>query len=84
MWGDARFRRLSPLPFSGQSLWIYLLTGPRTHSIPGLYVVGEREMAEALGWSLWSYRRAFREILKEDLVKVDWDARLIWIPKAIH
>lgn len=84
MWGDIRFRRLSPLLNSGQALWIYLLTGPRTHSIPGLYTVGEREMAEALGWSLLAYRRAFQEILDEDLVKVDWHARLVWIPKAIH
>ena len=34
MWGDEKFRMLSPLPPSGQSLWLFLLTGPHTGPIP--------------------------------------------------
>ena len=34
MWDDPRFRALSPLPPSGQSLFIYLLTGPFTGLFP--------------------------------------------------
>ncbi len=83
MWGDERFRRLSPLPPSGQSLWIYFLTCPETTSIPGLYRAGEAGIAEALGWSLKAFREAFHEVFLEGMVKADWEARIVWIPKAI-
>jgi hypothetical protein len=39
MWDDPKFRALSPLPASGQSLFIYLLTGPS----PGLYRVSIKQ-----------------------------------------
>lgn len=42
MWDDPRFRALSPLPPSGQSLFIYLLTGPFTGIILGYSRPGAR------------------------------------------
>ncbi len=84
MWGDERFRRLSPLPPSGQSLWIYLLTCPSTTVIPGLFSAGEAGIAEALHWPVKQFREQFAELLREGLAKADWKARIIWIPKALH
>jgi hypothetical protein len=81
--GDARVRRLSPVPPCGQGLWWYLLTGPETSNIPGLYRAGPGQLADGLGWSTEAMLDAFGEVIREGLAKADWKARLIWIPKAI-
>jgi len=82
-YGDEKFLRLSRPQPCGQYLWLYLLTGPHTTSIPGLSHVGEMAMAEALGWPLEGFREAFKEAFREGLVKADWKARVLWIPNAI-
>lgn len=83
MWNDEKFKNLSPLPPSGQSLWIYLLTGPQTGIIPGLYRVGKAALAEELGWSTEDFEKAFQEVLREGLIEYSLKDRLVWIPKAI-
>ncbi|MBL7684502.1 MAG: hypothetical protein JNK65_00500, partial [Deltaproteobacteria bacterium] len=83
MWGDGKFRQLSTPAPNGQTLWFFLLTGPQTTRIPGLFSLGEAGFAEIIGWSLEGFRKVFQEVLTKDLVKADWEARLVWIPKAI-
>jgi hypothetical protein len=83
MWADEKFQALSPLPPSGQSLWIYLLTGPHTGVIPGVFSAGRAGLAESLGWSMEAFGEAFGEVFQEGLIEVDWHARFVWIPKAI-
>ncbi len=83
MWGDKRFRALSKPQPNAQSLWVYLLTGPHTTSIPGLFVSGEAAMAESLGWPLKAFREVFGEVLTEGMCESDPEARVIWIPKAM-
>jgi hypothetical protein len=83
MWGDAKFRELSPLPPSGQSLWMVLLTGEQTDIIPGLFRIGEAAFAEQLGWSLEAFRKAFQEVSAKGMVEADWQARLVWVPNAV-
>ena len=82
IWGDAKFRRLSPIPPCGQGLWLYLLTCPEATSLPGLIVAGEAGLAEALGWSLEAFRKAFAEAFREGLVRADWSARVVWVKNA--
>ena len=84
MWNDAKFRRLSGPQANAQTLWLRLLTGPELTNIPGVFVGGEAALAEALGWDLEGFRKAFAEVFREGLVKADWKARLVWVPKAIH
>jgi hypothetical protein len=84
MWGDEKFRRLSPMPACGQGLWVYLLTGPHTGPIPGIFESGRAAMAESLGWSFEDFDKAFREVLSQGLCEVDWDARIVWVPKAVE
>lgn len=84
MWGDAKFRSLTPPQPCGQALWWYLLTNPNTTSVPGLYRAGESQIAEELGWPLEGFREAFREVSGQGLVEADWDARLVWIPGAMR
>lgn len=84
MWADARFRELSPIPPCGQGLWVYLLTGPHTGPIPGLFRAGRAAMAEELGWELEAFDKAFAEAFDKGIVKADFKARVVWIPKAIY
>jgi hypothetical protein len=83
MWGDGKFKNLSPMPPSGQGLWIYLLCGPQTGIIPGLFCAGHAALAEALGWPTEAFEKAFREVLGEGLAKDSPKDRLIWLPNAI-
>lgn len=84
MWGDEKFRHLSPLLPSGQAAWVYMLTGPHTGPIPGLFQSGRAGMAEALGWTLDDFEKAFAEVLREGLCEVDWEAGVVWISKAVE
>lgn len=83
MWGDAGFRSLSGIPACGQGLWLFLLTGPHTGPIPGVFRAGRASMSEELGWSLEAFDEAFREVLAQGMVEADLDSRFIFIPKAI-
>lgn len=82
MWDDPSFRALSPLPPSGQSLFIYLLTGPFTGIIPGLFKAGRAALAEELGWEVEAFDLALDEALSLGMVKADMQARVFWLPNA--
>ena len=82
-WGDAKFRELSLIPPCGQGLWLYLLTGPHTGPIPGLFRAGRAALAEELGWDLKAFDKALKEIVDKGMAKVDPSARLVWIPNAV-
>lgn len=83
MWGDPSFRALSPLPPSGQSLFVYLLTGPFTGIIPGLFKAGRAAMAEELNWEVEAFDLALGEALTLGMVKADLKARVFWLPNAV-
>lgn len=83
-WGDEKFRALTPIPACGQGLWLYLITGPHTGPIPGLFRAGRAGMAEELGWDLEDFDKAFQEVSAQGMVKADFKARVMWIPKAIQ
>lgn len=82
MWNDSKFRALSALPASGQSLFIYLLTGPYTGIIPGLFKAGRAAMAEELNWDIEAFDLALGEAITLGLVKADLQARVFWLPNA--
>jgi hypothetical protein len=84
MYGDEKFMRLSPLKPSGQALWMYLLTGPHTVQIPGVFVIGKAALAEALNWEAEDFAKAFAEVLAEGLIEYDVKTRMWFIPRAIR
>lgn len=83
-WGDEKFRALSPMPPCGQGLWLFLITGPHTGPIPGLFRAGRAAMAEELGWDVEAFDKAFQEASQQGMVKADFKARVVWVPKAIR
>jgi hypothetical protein len=82
-YGDEKFCKLSRVLPSGQSLWIYLITGPHTTSVPGLFRAGRAALAEELGWDQEAFDKAFQEVFREGMAKADWSSRVVWIPNAI-
>jgi hypothetical protein len=84
MYSDEKFMRLSPLLPSGQGLWVYLITGPHTSAIPGVFVVGRAALAETLNWPFEAFSKAFDEVIAEGLAQFDERTRLWFIPNAIH
>lgn len=84
MHSDGKFMALSKPQPNGQSLWQYLITGPHTTSVPGLFMAGEAQLAEALQWPLVGFRKAWAEIETLDMGRADWKARVVWLPNAIR
>jgi hypothetical protein len=82
-WGDKKFRELSPMPPCGQGLWLFLITGPHTGPIPGLFRAGRAAMAEELGWELEAFDKAFGEAFRQGMVEADFRARVMWVPNAL-
>jgi uncharacterized phage protein (TIGR02220 family) len=83
LWSDSRFLALSPIRPSGQALWLYLLTGPHTGVVPGLFVAGPAALAEALGWPLATTQRCLEEITGSGMAVMDPRSRLVFIPNAV-
>ena len=82
-WSDEKFRALSGIPPSGQGLWFFLLTGPHTTAIPGLFRAGRAAMAEELDWDQEAFDKAFQEVFEQGMAKADFKAKLVWLPKAV-
>ncbi len=83
MYGDAKYCALSkPLP-NAQTLWIHLLTGPHTTSLPGLSQIGLAALSEALGFPKKSLLRCFAELNEQKISYADWNARVVWVPNCI-
>ena len=84
MWSDEKFRSYSKQLPSAQALWIYLLVGPQTGMIPGLYRASKVGLADELEWDVAEFDRCFQEIERAGAVQADWRSRLIWVPNAIN
>lgn len=84
MWGDEKYRRLSSPKPNAQTLWVYLLTGPHTTIIPGLFCAGRAAVSESLGWPLSATERCWNEIAALGMVKDDRPSRLVWIPNSLR
>lgn len=84
IWNDAGFRRLSRPAPNARDLFLYLLTTPHATQVPGLIALGESAMAEDLGWPAAGLRKALVEVEAAGMVKVDRDARLLWLPNGLR
>lgn len=78
------FRRLSgPKTPNAQHLWLYLLTGDATVSIPGVIPIERESLAARLGWKAGkAFDRCVEEISVLAMAEFDWAAGLVWCPSA--
>jgi len=83
VWADAKFRGLSAPKPNAQTLWLYLLTGKRCTSIPGLLPVGVMGIADDLDWPVAATKKCLAEIVAAGMARVDHVAKLIWLPNAV-
>jgi len=80
MWGDTKFRGFDD---PTKLLWCYLLSGPETTQVPGLVLIGEYGLCEALGWDLKPFRNRFGTLSKHRMAVADWPSRIIFLPNAV-
>jgi hypothetical protein len=83
MYGDEKFRRLSKSQPCGQSLMIWLITGPCTTNIPGIVRGRPAVLAAELDWPLEGFLKAFAEVSREGMAEADAEAGITWLPNAI-
>ncbi len=83
-WADRKFMSLSKMAPSGQALFMMLLVGPQTTSMPGVQPVGRLAFAEMLDWEPEAFDEAFQEVFQQGLAKADWKTRFVFVPKAIQ
>jgi len=84
VWLDEKFKKLTAAQPNAQTLWFYLLFGDQTGIVPGLFKAGEASLAEALAWPLEAMREAYSEVMSLGMVRADWKARLVFVPKAVE
>lgn len=81
-WNDQKFRELSAMPCTGQTVWMVLVLGPHTTNVPGLFEASEITICDRFGWDIEPFRKGFRECSVKGMAKADWDARLVFLPNA--
>lgn len=85
IYGDRKFCQLSPVKPSGQSLWLYLLTGHFRTKVPGICTsVGLGGIADRLGWPTASVKRHWNEIERLEMAAADWTHGMIWMPRGLE
>jgi len=81
MWGDEKFCRLSKPKPNAQSLFQWLLTGPRTTNIPGVIVGKPAVLAAEIDWPLKAYADALAEVIALGMA-VETPG-YVWLPNAL-
>lgn len=84
VWGRKKFRALSKGQPNGQTLWLFLLTGPHNRGLPGLFNLGAATIAETLEWQTGDVVETFRELSSgaRPMAVADWPARVILLPQV--
>lgn len=74
IWNNTKFRSLSN---NAKLVFFMLLTHPLTSSVDVLDGFPQRLVAET-GWSMRTFRNAFRELLNQGILIASEDSGLIW------
>jgi hypothetical protein len=83
LWFSQDFRQLSQARPSGQGLWQYLLTSPRTVAVPGVVVARPAVMADDLRWSRRAFDAHMREVIAAGMAEIDAEVGLVVLTKAL-
>ncbi len=79
LWDDERFVELTPID---KLVWLYLLTGPHTTSLPGLWIVGSGELVDGLRLPGRSIQASLEKLEAMGRLVLNPRLRLIRIPNA--
>jgi len=79
MWDDERFVALSP---EAKLVWVLILTGPHTMSLPGLSVCGKAGLSEASRYGIDTVSKAVDELSASGMVVFNAAARVVRVPNA--
>lgn len=79
LWDDENFVELTTVE---KLLWLYLLTGPHTTSLPGLWIVGEGELVDGLRLPAKSIRAGLEKLEAMGRLVVNPRLRLVRVPNA--
>lgn len=80
IWNDAKFRGFSN---NGKLAFLFLLTHPHMTSL-GAMRATLGGLAEELGWTVEAFRQAFQEASDKGMAEVDYEARMVALPKFIR
>ena len=83
VWEASDFRALSRPKPNAQTLWLWLLSCPRTVAIPGVIKGRLSAMAGDLEWPLRSFRKCLDEIVAAGMAEVDEAAGLVVLTRAL-
>jgi len=79
-WDSEDFKSLSKPEPNAQTLWLYLLTGKHKTPLPGIYNIGLGALEDFLKWSHKSLTKCFQELSQNDMVRVDLENNVIYLP----
>jgi uncharacterized phage protein (TIGR02220 family) len=83
LWTDSDYRALSKPKPNARTLWMYLLCGQRTTTIPGVVLARPAVMADDLEWPVSGWRKAMDEIAGRGMAKHDPEVGLVVLTKAL-
>ena len=76
--------RLRSLPQETKFLYIRLLTGPETLSIPGVVVTNRTALALALDWTVEEIEKRVEALRNAGLLEVDWEAGVLFLGDPLN
>lgn len=79
LWDDERFVELTPVH---KLLWLYLLTGPHTTSLPGLWIIGAGELVDGLRLPARTVDDGLRKLEAMGRLALNPRLRLVRVPNA--
>jgi len=83
IWDRKDFRDLS-VNAKAIVLYLYMMTGGHTISVPGLFRAGKAALAEGLRWPLEMFEEGFSELEAHGMALADWEAPLVWLPHELN
>lgn len=79
IWDDEKFVEWD---LTTRFVWIYLLTGRHTTSLPGLWFLSAAEIAEGMRLPVQAVEASLEALVKDGRVRIDRKHRLIMVPRA--
>ena len=81
IWGDLRF---AELPDIERVLFLFIISGPHSSRLPGLWVIQSEDMAKRIGATVSHAVRAVRRLSESGLLSYNRNVEVVHVPGAIR